>query len=243
MRLLFLVPSLLSPTSSASLGPVQRDPPVIVSPVELCGTPPRLLVRSLLDDERGVAADGMKAVVRYAGRGARCSKASLSITLGELVIASIDAVVRRLHRTVIKRPTVPLQEDANVIGPLPPGLYKVAAEAQEAGCSIVTEPIPLVGATQRRHTAWLPINWLWQRKAAQSPMGRQRQPQSALNGPCCPVEDFNVPLQPRGLAATRKRPNDDPPLEAFLLLRVIGNGHPACSGNKRSHSVLRVRSS
>ena len=99
----------------------------------------------------------MKAVVRYAGRGARCRKASLSITLGELVIASIDAVVRRLHRTVIKRPTVPLQEDANVIGPLPPGLYKVAAEAQEAGCSILTEPIPLVGATQRRHTAWLPI--------------------------------------------------------------------------------------
>jgi hypothetical protein len=98
---------------------------------------------------------------------------------------------------------VPLQEDANVIGPLPPGLYKVAAEAQEAGCSILTKPIPLVGATQRRHTAWLPINWLWQRKAAQSPMGRQRQPQSALNGPCCPVEDFNVPLQPRGLAATR----------------------------------------
>ena len=154
---MFLVPSLLSLTSSASLGPVQRDPPVIVSPVELCGTPPRLLVRSLLDDERGVAADGMKAVVRYAGRGARCSKASLSITLGELVIASIDAVVRRLHRTVIKRPTVPLQEDANVIGPLPPGLYKVAAEAQEAGCSIVTEPIPLVGATQRRRTAGLPI--------------------------------------------------------------------------------------
>ena len=160
---------------------------------------PGAFVTSLLDDERGVAADGMKAVVRYAGRGARCSKASLSITLGELVIASIDAVVRRLHRTVIKRPTVPLQEDANVIGPLPPGLYKVAAEAQEAGCSIVTEPIPLVGATQRRHTAWLPINWLWQRKAAQSPMGRQRQPQSALNGPCCPLEDSNVPLQPRGL--------------------------------------------
>ena len=96
----------------------------------------------------------MKAVVRYAGRGARCRKASLSITLGELVIASIDAVVRRLHRTVIKRPTVPLQEDANVIGPLPPGLYKVAAEAQEAGCSILTEPIPLDGATQRHHTAW-----------------------------------------------------------------------------------------
>ena len=49
---------------------------------------------------------------------------------------------------------VPLQEDANVIGPLPPGLYKVAAEAQEAGCSILTEPIPLDGATQRHHTAW-----------------------------------------------------------------------------------------
>ena len=70
-------------------------------------------------------------------------------------------MVRRLHRTVIKRPTVPLQEDANVIGPLPPaaapGLYKVAAEVQEAGCSILTGPIPLDGATQRRHTAWLPI--------------------------------------------------------------------------------------
>ena len=44
-----------------------------------------------------------------------------------------------------------------MIGPLPPGLYKVAAEVQEAGCSILTGPIPLDGATQRRHTAWLPI--------------------------------------------------------------------------------------
>ena len=94
-RLLFLL-SLLLPRSSASLGLVQRDPPM-----ELCGAPPMLLVRSILDDERGVAAVGWKAVVQYAG-----SKASLSITLGELVIASIDAVVRRPRRTVIKRPTV-----------------------------------------------------------------------------------------------------------------------------------------
>ena len=98
-RLLFLL-SLLLPTLSASLGPVQRDPLM-----ELCGAPPMLPVRSILDDERGVAAVGMKAVVQYAGRGARCSKASLSITLGELVIASIDAVVRRLHGRQ-QRPTV-----------------------------------------------------------------------------------------------------------------------------------------
>jgi hypothetical protein len=116
-------------------------------------------------------------------------------------------VVRRLHRTVIKRPTVPLQEDANVIGPLPPGLYKVAAEAQEAGCSIVTEPIPLVGATQRRHTAWLPINWLWQRKAAQSPMGRQRQAQSEAQSALMtvlPLGGFQRKLQPGSLYSDSK---------------------------------------
>ena len=33
-----------------------------------------------------------------------------------------------------------------MIGPLPPGLYIVAAEVLEAGCSILTEPFPLDGA-------------------------------------------------------------------------------------------------
>ena len=81
-----------------------------------------------------------------------------------------------------------------MIGPLPPGLYKVAAEVQEAGCSILTGPIPLDGATQRRHTAWLPILVVAAQGSAvaDGPAAPSSERSSERADDRCPLEDFNV---------------------------------------------------